>query len=74
MGLEFDPALWEHEPWAVAEIAEKPEGSPYAEWSTEPETANDDDPDDPGADDEDDPYGLAEEEDDPPRCRSRAPP
>ena len=68
MGLEFDPALWEDEPWAVAEMAEKPEGSPYAEWQpSPPETANDDDadPDDPGEDEEDDPYGLAEEDDDP---------
>ena len=80
MGLEFDPALWEDEPWAVAEMAEKPEGSPYTEWQSAPlETANDDeagdddaDPDDPGAD-EDDPYGLAED-DDPARRRSRAPP
>ena len=85
LGIEFDPALWEEEPWAKAEMAEKPEGSPYAEWQpstpeTAPETANDDDadpdvadPDDPGADDEDDPYGLAEE-DDRPRRRSRSPP
>jgi hypothetical protein len=76
MGLEFDPALWEHEPWATQEMAEKPEGSPYAEWQPSPrETANEDDadPDDPGDDDEDDPYGLAEE-DDAPRRRSRAPP
>jgi len=75
MGLPFDPALWEHEPWAVAEMAEKPEGSPYAEWEpSPPETANDDDdPDDPG-DDGDDPYGLAEEDDEPPRRSSRAPP
>ena len=77
MGLKFDPALWEDEPWAVAEMAEKPEGSPYADWQpSPPETANDDDadPDDPGEDDEDDPYGLAEEDDDPPRRSSRAPP
>ena len=76
MGLEFDPALWEYEPWAVAEIAEKPEGSPYAEWQPPaPETANDDDadPDEPGEDD-DDPYGVAEEDDEPPRRSSRAPP
>jgi hypothetical protein len=76
MGLEFDPALWEDEPWAVAEMAEKPEGSPYADWEpSAPETANDDtDPDDPGEDDETDPYGLAEEYDEPPRRRSQAPP
>ena len=76
LGIEFDPALWEDEPWAVAEMEEKPEGSPFAEWrGSDPETANDDDagPDDPAEDedDEDDPYGLAEEE---PRRRSRAPP
>src|SRR6185312_12890081 len=68
MGLEFDPALWEHEPWAVAEMAEKPEGSPYADWDpAPPEMANDDD-------DPDDPYGLAEDDDDPSRRSSRAPP
>ena len=75
MGLEFDPALWEDEPWALAEMAEKPEGSPYADWPpSAPETANDDEaePDDPGEDD--DPYGIAEEDDEPPRRSSRAPP
>jgi hypothetical protein len=76
LGLEFDPALWEDEPWAKAEMAEKPEGSPYAEWEPPaPETANDDaELDDPGEDDADDPYGIAEEEDERPRRRSRAPP
>src|SRR6266702_3888438 len=86
LGVEFDPALWEDEPWAAAEMAEKPEGSPYAEWErsapeTAPETANDDDadpddaePDGPGADDEDDPYGLAEEEDEPRRRSGAGPP
>ena len=72
MGLTFDPALWEHEPWAVAEMAEKPEGSPFADWETSPpETANDDDePDDAEPDDEeDDPYGVAEEVDDDRRRR-----
>jgi len=45
MGLEFDPALWQDEPWAVTEMAEKPDGSPYAEWPPEaPETANDYEP------------------------------
>jgi hypothetical protein len=73
MGIAFDPALWQDEPWAVAEMAEKPEGSPYTEW--QPETANDDDNDeaeDP-EDEDDDPCGLAEEEDRP-RRRSRGPP
>lgn len=78
MGLPFDPALWQDEPWAATEMAEKPEGSPYADWP--PETANDDAEDgaEPGNDagDEDhDPYGLANDaEDDRPRRRSRAPP
>ena len=77
MGIEFNPALWQDEPWAVAEMAEKPEGSPFAEWQpSAPERANDadGDPDDPGEDDEDDPYGLPEEDDDSPRRSSRAPP
>lgn len=77
MGIEFDPALWEDEPWAVAEMAEKAPGSPYADWRPPAlETANDDisdaDEDDPDGADEDDPYGLAEE-DDRPRRQSRAP-
>jgi hypothetical protein len=73
MGLEFDPVFWQDEPWAVAEMAEKPEGSPYADW--QPETASDDEPDgeDDPEDEEDDPCGLAEENDRP-RRRSRAPP
>lgn len=74
MGLPFDPALWQDEPWAATEMAEKPEGSPYADWPP-PQTANDDaEPDNAEPDDENDPYGLAEDEDDPPRRRSRAPP
>jgi len=72
MDLTFEPALWEYEPWAIAEMAEKPEGSPFADWS--PETANDDDgPHGDPEDDEDDPYGLAED-DDPPRRGSGAGP
>jgi hypothetical protein len=77
MGLEFDPELWEDEPWAAAEMAEKPEGSPYADWEpTPPETANDDDAgdNDLGEDDEADPYGLADEDDDRPRRRAQGPP
>jgi len=77
LGIEFDPALWEEEPWAKAEMAEKPEGSPFAEWQS---GVNDDDGDDadpadadPDADDEDDPYGLTEEDDRPWR-RSQGPP
>jgi hypothetical protein len=50
VGLQFDPALWEHEPWAVAEAKTKPAGSPYANWP---------DPD-PEQDNEDDEFGLAE--------------
>lgn len=72
MGLTFDPALWQDEPWAVTEMDEKPDGSPYAEWDPEaPETANDDDEPDEEADD---PCGLAEEADEPPRRRSQGPP
>jgi hypothetical protein len=44
--ISFDPALWQDEPWAIAEAKAKPAGSPFADW---PDTANDDD-----ADDEDD--------------------
>ena len=32
MRLPFDYALWEDEPWALQEAAEKPKGSPYAKW------------------------------------------
>ena len=46
LNLPFDPALWQDEPWAIAEAKAKPAGSPFAGL---PDTANDDD-----ADDEDD--------------------
>jgi hypothetical protein len=46
LNITFDPALWQDEPWAIAEAKAKPPGSPFADW---PDTANDDD-----ADDEDD--------------------
>ncbi len=42
MGLAFDPMLWADEPWAIAEMRTKPEGSPYANW--QPDSANDDEP------------------------------
>jgi hypothetical protein len=32
MRLPFDLALWEDEPWALSETAEKAKGSPYARW------------------------------------------
>jgi len=76
LGIEFDPALWEDEPWAKAEMAEKPEGSPYAEWErAAPETVNDDDdePDDSGGDEDDDPYGFAEDDDEPRRSGTGPP-
>jgi hypothetical protein len=44
--IPFDPALWQDEPWAIAEAKAKPAGSPFAGL---PDTATDDD-----ADDEDD--------------------
>ena len=47
LNLTFDPALWQDEPWAIAEAKAKPAGSPFAGL---PDTANDDDADD--ADDE----------------------
>ncbi len=73
MGLAFDPALWAEEAWAVAEMAEKLEGSPFATWC--PSANDDEESDEEGPDeDEDDPYGLAEEDDEPPRRSSRAPP
>ena len=57
VGVTFDPALWEYEPWAIAEIKTKPAGSPYADWVT-----RDDWPDlNLDQDDEDDPYGLDED-------------
>jgi len=65
MRLPYDPKLWEDEPWAIQETKEKAKGSPFAKWRR---PANDED------DDEDDPYGLAEDDDDRPGRRSRAPP
>ena len=57
LGLQFDPALWEHEPWAIEEIKTKPAGSPYLAWPTQ-----DDWPDpDLEQDDGNDPFGLTEE-------------
>jgi len=70
LGIAFDPALWEDEPWAVAEIAGKPEGSPYAAW--QPLETSDGEGD--GAEDEDDPYGLAEEAGGPQRRSGTGPP
>jgi len=53
LGLSFDPALWEDEPWAIEEAKAKAEASPIADW---PETANDDEED---GEDNTDPLGLA---------------
>jgi hypothetical protein len=46
MRLPFDFALWEDEPWALQEAAEKPKGSPYAKWrrSANDTFGDDDDP------------------------------
>jgi hypothetical protein len=64
--LDLDP-LWHgfaHEPWAQAEIAQRPQGSPYAAWPDLPPDAPDPDPDD--EDDEDwDPDDDFEGDDDP---------
>jgi hypothetical protein len=49
LGLTFDPALWEDEPWAIEEARAKP-------VVERPDTANDDDNED---EDEDDPFGIA---------------
>ena len=54
LGLTFDPALWEDEPWAIEEAKAKAEASPTVEW---PDTANDDEDD--GEDDDADPFGIA---------------
>jgi hypothetical protein len=43
LNLPFDPALWQDEPWAIAEAKAKPPGSPFAD---RPDTANDDEGDD----------------------------
>jgi hypothetical protein len=65
--LDLDP-LWHgfaQEPWAQAEIAQRPQGSPYAAWPDLPPDAPDPDPDD--EDDEDwDPDGEDFEDDDDP--------
>jgi hypothetical protein len=69
--LDLDP-LWHgfaHEPWAQAEIAQRPPGSPYAAWPDLPPDAPDPDPDDEDDEDwdpEDDPEdAYPEDEDDP---------
>ena len=54
LGLTFDPALWEDEPWAIEEAKAKSAGSSTVEW---PDTANDDEDD--GEDDDTDPFGIA---------------
>jgi hypothetical protein len=54
LGLTFDPALWEDEPWAIEEAKAKAEASPAADW---PDTANDDEDD--TDDEETDPFGIA---------------
>jgi hypothetical protein len=43
LNIPFDPALWQDEPWAIAEAKAKPPGSPFAD---RPDTANDDEEDD----------------------------
>jgi hypothetical protein len=43
LNLPFDPALWQDEPWAIAEAKAKPAGSPFVDL---PDTANDDEDDD----------------------------
>ena len=56
LGLKFDPALWEDEPWAIAEAHAKEAAKPApAEW---PDTANDD-ADHDADDEETDPFGIA---------------
>jgi hypothetical protein len=67
--LDLDP-LWHgfaHEPWAQAEIAGRPSGSPYAAWPDLPPDAPDPDlEDDEDWDDDDDPEdAYPEDEDDP---------
>jgi hypothetical protein len=51
LGLKFDPAIWEDEPWAVAEAQAKEAAKPAAE---RPDTANDD-----ADEDETDPFAVA---------------
>jgi hypothetical protein len=56
LGLKFDPALWEDEPWAIAEAKAKEAAKPAAaEW---PDTANDD-ADHEADDEETDRFGIA---------------
>ncbi len=46
MRLPYDLALWEDEPWALQETAEKAKGSPYANWRRSAnDSFSDDDPD-----------------------------
>jgi hypothetical protein len=67
--LDLDP-LWHgfaHEPWAQAEITQRPQGSPYAAWPDLPPDAPDPDPDDEDWDPEDDDLEdeCPEDDDDP---------
>jgi hypothetical protein len=61
--LDLDP-LWHgfaHEPWAQAEIARRPHGSPYAAWPDLPPDAPDPDPDDEDEDWEDEDWDPDED-------------
>jgi hypothetical protein len=64
--LDLDP-LWHgfaHEPWAQAEIAGRPQGSPYAAWPDLPPDAPDPDPDEDEDDEDWDPDDEDLEDDD----------